>query len=72
MRMKALKRFRYAGKPYRPGDELDMRESHAATMHKIKKAIPVPAGAKRTYQRRDMVAEPVIDLPNFRKTSDKD
>ena len=31
MRMRALKLFRYAGRPYRPGDEFEMRDSHAKT-----------------------------------------
>ena len=69
MRMRALKFLRYAGRPYRPGDEFEMRDSHAKTYQLIKKAepAPTPSAAKPTYKRRDMVAEP-IDIPNFRLT----
>lgn len=73
MRMRALKHIRYAGRPYRPGDEFEMRDSHAKTYQLLKKAAPapVPTSAKGTYKRRDMTAEP-IDLPNFRAPPEND
>lgn len=67
MRVKASKHFRYAGKPYRPGDELDMPDRHGETFVKIRKAVKVEAPAgKPTYKRRDMVAEdPAIRGSSF-------
>lgn len=73
MRMRALKHLRYAGRPHRPGDEFEIRDSHAKTYLLLKKAEPAPAAtsAKGTYKRRDMTAEP-LDLPNFRTAPEND
>ena len=69
MRMRALKFFRYAGRPYRPGDELEMSDSHAKTMKHIGRVDVAKQQSKpaQTYKRRDMVSEP-LDIPDFRQT----
>lgn len=64
MKMRAVKHFRYAGRPYKPGDELEMRDSHANTFERIKNAVRVKEVKTSTYKRRDMVAEqPAPPLP---------
>lgn len=82
MKMRAVKHFRYAGRPYKPGDELEMRDSHANTFERIKNAVRVKEVKTSTYKRRDMVAEQPpppapepegepLDIPNFRTTESK-
>ena len=36
--------FADAGRPYKPGDELEMRDSHANTFERIKNAVRVKEG----------------------------
>jgi hypothetical protein len=69
MRMRALKVFRYGGRSYHRGDELEMSDSHARTLQLLRKVAPVEATGKPsgTYKRRDMVSEP-LDIPNFRNS----
>jgi hypothetical protein len=72
MKVRALMAFSHAGKRYRKGDELEMRDRLAAAMIKSKRAEEAPPAPppKGRYSRRDMVATPPAPEPRKMEESD--
>ena len=62
MQMRALKTFRYARKPYGPGEPVEIRPQDvraAVALGWVEYVFaPLPKPTATTYNRRDMVASP--------------